>query len=145
MIMCPHANDPEVRAKAEAVHQGFIKRAKDRSDDRGRPSAGPSMQGSRYGSLQDLKNRCWGCDASDHAYFDKEKNMVTCPRANDPEVRARAAAVHQEFKKRRSIDRYSNDNANSTRQHTFEGGGSNNEIRREDDIQPSNPRFRHEY
>ena len=134
-MTCPSANVPEVRAKAEAIHQLFIKRSKQRygnRDDRSRPGGDHSSQREHSGIQQFNNNQCWGCGAMDHVYFDKEQGMIVCPRANEPEVRAKAAQVHQEFKTRR----------NSTRPFGSEGG---NELRREDETQQSNPRFRNEY
>jgi uncharacterized Zn finger protein (UPF0148 family) len=43
---------------------------------------------------------CWGCGSPDHVYSDRT-GTIFCPRASEPEVKAKFDATHKDFQDRR--------------------------------------------
>jgi hypothetical protein len=63
---------------------------------------------------------CWGCESTDHMYYDRRKKKVICPHGDDPEVQARAEIVRKDFvaraRKRRSDRRPTRESSNKKNQ-----------------------------
>jgi hypothetical protein len=52
-----------------------------------------------------IKNACWGCGDTGHAYYDRRSKKVVCPRGDDPEVKAKADATWTEYKEKQKLRR----------------------------------------
>jgi hypothetical protein len=52
-----------------------------------------------------IKNACWGCGDTSHAYYDRRSKKVVCPRGDEPEVKARAEATWSDYKEKQKLRR----------------------------------------
>jgi hypothetical protein len=52
-----------------------------------------------------IKNACWGCGDTSHAYYDRRSKKVVCPRGDEPDVKAKADATWSEYKEKQKLRR----------------------------------------